>query len=212
MLRWAIWHNRNSTVWDEVSKSASDIVPVTMGWWEEFLSVHTSSHVPQQPRMHKWKPPPLGLVKLNVDASFNLISGGAGLGGVFRDSQGTVLGAFTAFHASVSSATHGELLALLVGVQEACKRHMVPLLVESDCLSIVQALQSAVLDFSELGFLLEDLRQMLSVASAASLSHIYRSANAVAHLLAREAGVNHRSFEFFSVAPSFLKAALSHDA
>ncbi|KAK9929437.1 hypothetical protein M0R45_026537 [Rubus argutus] len=189
MLLWAIWRNRNSTVWDEVSKSASDIVPVTMGWWEEFRSVHTSSNVPQQPRLHKWKPPPLGLVKLNVDASFNLISGGAGLGGVFRDSQGTVL-----------------------GVQEACKRHMVPLLVESDCLSIVQALQSAVLDFSELGFLLEDLRQMLSEASAASLSHIYRSANAVAHLLAREAGVNHRSFEFFSVAPSFLEAALSHNA
>ncbi|KAK9943099.1 hypothetical protein M0R45_008718 [Rubus argutus] len=59
-----------------------------------------------------------------------------------------------------------ELLALLVGVQEACNRHLVPLIVESDCLNIVQAVHSDSLDFSDLGFLLADLCQLLSAASA----------------------------------------------
>lgn len=34
MLIWAIWHNRNSMVWDELLKSATEIVPLTLGWWE----------------------------------------------------------------------------------------------------------------------------------------------------------------------------------
>jgi hypothetical protein len=38
---------------------------------------------------------------------------------------------------------------------------MVPLIVESDCLNIVQAVQSDTLDLSELGVLLDDLRQLL---------------------------------------------------
>ncbi|KAK9932942.1 hypothetical protein M0R45_020161 [Rubus argutus] len=184
MLLWAIWRNRNSQVWDEVSQSAAVIVPITLGWWEEFRSAHVSSHAPRQPILQKWKKPSAGFVKLNVDASFNLASRRAGLGGVFRDSQ---------------------------GVKEACSRHLVPLIVESDCLNIVQALHSNSLDNSVLGYLIGDLRQLLLTAFAASLIHVRRSANGVAHILARDAGVNHPAFEFLSVAPPFVEAAISFD-
>ena len=38
---------------------------------------------------------------------------------------------------------------------------------------------------------------------------MYATANVVAHLLTRDAGARHLAFEFFSVAPSYLEAALS---
>ena len=148
---------------------------------------------------------------MNVDASFHQATGAAGLGGIFRDSSGIFLGDFTAYISSVSSASHGELLALLLGVREAHSHHFVPLVVETDCLVLVQALYSGSLESSELSFLLTDLRHALTAASAATLHHVKRSANKVAHLLAREAYVLGRDFEFFNVTPPMLEGALLSD-
>ena len=62
-----------------------------------------------------------------------------------------------------------------------------------------------------MGVLLDDFRQLLIAASATSLIHVCRPAIAVAHLLSREAGVHHQSFEFFYIAPSYLEAGLSFE-
>jgi hypothetical protein len=211
MLIWAIWRNRNSMVWDALSKPAVEFVPLTLGWWEEFRIVHATPT--KLPRSHsqKWKKPGLGFIKLNVDASFHQASGTAGLGGVFRDSNGSFLGGFFEFKTSISSAKHAELLAALLGVQLASFHSLVPLLVESDCMEIVQATKSNQLDSSDLGFLLADFRQAMHTASAAILYHVCRSANTVAHLLANEAHSHQRMFDFFTVAPSCVKEALAHD-
>jgi hypothetical protein len=198
-------------VWEKISKPAIEIIPLTLGWWEEYKA---SQALPSGlPRFipQKWKKPQAGYVKLNVDASFHSVSSVAGLGGVFRDSEGNFLGGFVDFLPSIVSAKHGEMLALLLGVKVAYNRSLVPLIVESDCLDLVQAITSNSLDSSELGFLIEDIRQDLQTASAASIHHVRRSANNVAHLLAREAGIKCLEFDFFSVAPSFVKEALSSD-
>lgn len=106
---------------------------------------------PPRPLSQKWQKPPVGFVKLNVDAAFHHSTAVAGLGGVFRDSNGTFLGDFCCHQLSVSSASHAKLLALLTGVEAACNHSLVPLMVESDCLDIVQATHSSSLDDSELG-------------------------------------------------------------
>ena len=123
MLLWDIWCNRNSQVRDDVSKSAAEIVPVSLGWWDKIRSVYCPVSVPRNSLLQKWKPPTLEFVKLKVDAAFNLVSSATGLGGVFRDSEGKFLGGFSSFYSCLASARHGELVALLVGVKEACSRH-----------------------------------------------------------------------------------------
>lgn len=67
------------------------------------------------------------------------------------------------------------------------------------------------LDDSELGFLVSDLRQALFAASAATLHHVRRTANVVAHLLAKNASSHRSGFLFYTAAPPFVEDALSND-
>ncbi|XP_024190551.1 uncharacterized protein LOC112194559 [Rosa chinensis] len=95
MTIWATWRNRNSRIWDEECKLAIDIVPITLGWWEDYKAARTPSpSVHRSGSLTQWKKPPIGFIKLNVDAAFCLDSGITGLGGVFRDHEGVVLGGF----------------------------------------------------------------------------------------------------------------------
>lgn len=120
-----------------------------------------------------------------------------GLGGVVRDSEGTFLRGFYHLFHSICSAKHGELLALLLGVQLAQAHNFTPLIVESDCLVIGQDTNSKTPEFSDLDFLIEDLRMALQHTSAAQLRHVRCTANSVAHLLAREAATHGFSAVFF---------------
>ncbi|KAL6175960.1 hypothetical protein ACLB2K_052598 [Fragaria x ananassa] len=133
----------------------------------------------------RWSKPSVGFVKLNIDAAFDPNSGKAGLGRVFCDHDRYCLGAFTKFIVSASSPQHSELLAVLEGVRWARVHHLLPLVVETDCQVLVQAVQSGSMDYSSIGFLLSDLRDSLRLAFNARLIFVKREANAVAHALAQ---------------------------
>ncbi|KAL6193552.1 hypothetical protein ACLB2K_034636 [Fragaria x ananassa] len=77
-------------------------------------------------------------------------------------------------------------MALLAGVQVAIQHNLYPLTIETDCLVLVSAFTSGSLDDSELGFLIEDLRASLSTITA-PVRFVRRSANRVAHVIAKEA-------------------------
>ncbi len=74
---------------------------------------------------------------------------------------------------------------LLVGVQIVVQRSFTPVIIETDYLVLVSAIGDGSLDNSELGFLLNDLREGLSLISA-QVQFVRRSANMVAHVLANE--------------------------
>lgn len=86
-----------------------------------------------------------------------------------------------------------------------------PLEVESDCLEIVRATYSASPDFSDLGFLIDDLMQALGHTSAAILRHVKRTANFVAHHLDREAANNGYLDMFLCIPPSCVKNVVLTD-
>ena len=116
---WAIWRNRNDQVWNDDAKSAEQLIPSTLAWWEEFKKANLPLKSPRSAPHLKWQPPPLGYIKLNVDDAFNIGDGSTGIGGIFRDHEGVCLGVFSKFSAISSSPTHGEMLALIEGVSLA---------------------------------------------------------------------------------------------
>ncbi|XP_004309432.1 PREDICTED: uncharacterized protein LOC101293741 [Fragaria vesca subsp. vesca] len=102
------------------------------------------------------------------------------------------------------------MLALIEGVSLAVQHGLVPLKVETDCQVLVDALQTRILRDSNLGFLMDDLREGLRTASAANLSFVRRSANRVAHSLA-QAALHTRINLGFSIVPLLFVEELISD-
>ncbi|XP_024155881.1 uncharacterized protein LOC112163846 [Rosa chinensis] len=103
------------TLGDE-TKLASEVVPLTLGWWEEFKVAHSPSRLASPIQNVRWTKPPIGMIKLNVDVAFSNVDGSVGVGGVFRDFEGSCLGGFRHTLPTASSAHHAKLVELLVGV------------------------------------------------------------------------------------------------
>ncbi|XP_004289505.1 PREDICTED: uncharacterized protein LOC101302121 [Fragaria vesca subsp. vesca] len=143
---------------------ADEIVPITLGWWEDYKSAWLTSRTKPPTQVNiKWSRPPPGCVKLNVDVAFDLHTGATKIDGVFRDYLGQCLGAFSLALGNTSSARHGELLALLEGVRVASQKKLYPLLVETNCHVLVTALHDDSLSWSNLSFLLSNLKEALAL-------------------------------------------------
>ncbi|KAM6558557.1 hypothetical protein CsatA_027796 [Cannabis sativa] len=78
-------------------------------------------------------------------------------------------------------------------------------IVETDSLMVVQALNSSIHMTSYFGLLVEDCRLILTTLKNVLISFVYRSANKAAHCLAREScSLSGCLFDELN-APSFLK-------
>ena len=95
-----------------------------------YINVEKGKYVPVRPGVQAvtpnakvgspsklWEPPPVGMLKLNVDVSFVTETGAAGAGIVLRDSSGTAV--FSACHhlVTVPDALEAELGAYLEGLR-----------------------------------------------------------------------------------------------
>nr|XP_011465871.1 PREDICTED: uncharacterized protein LOC105351944 [Fragaria vesca subsp. vesca] len=90
MIMWAIWRNRNAKVWENVVKQASEVVPITLGWWEEFKATHSSTRLPRQPSVAHWQRPPTDCQVL-VDAVHTGSLDGSELGFLLHDLKDSLL-------------------------------------------------------------------------------------------------------------------------
>ncbi|XP_019190293.1 PREDICTED: uncharacterized protein LOC109184710 [Ipomoea nil] len=130
-----------------------------------------------------WSPPLRHTFKCNVDAA--LSGDGASFGAVVRDSEGR----FVATKSGRLKDVDDPYMAEVLGVKEALlwlkSQFRRNIIVESDCLNFCNAFNSCNSDFSYVGLV---VKQCLSIASDMeniSVSRVKRSANRVAHELAR---------------------------
>ncbi|KAL6204721.1 hypothetical protein ACLB2K_021988 [Fragaria x ananassa] len=117
------------------------------------------------------------MVKLNVDAAFDNPNCLTGVGGVFRDANGTFLRGFRHSLPRAASIRHAKLHALIKGLEYALSDHLVLLIVETDCQELVYAVTGHSLDHSDLGFFISDLKQLLQQVDSAILFHVKRESN-----------------------------------
>lgn len=83
-----------------------------------------------------------------------------------------------------SYALEAELMACNEGVKMALQWTILPVIIETDCLSVTQMLQEGKMDRSGLAFVTRETKELLSGRWNFTIQKIHRDQNRVSHQLA----------------------------
>ncbi|KAM6571614.1 hypothetical protein CsatA_015694 [Cannabis sativa] len=191
MVSWSIWKARNDIIWNNRTSSAAAIVATahqTLNQWKfaqscRFEPIHLNSNC--YGSNDSWTKPENGMLKVNVDGATFDTSNSYGTGLIARNSTGTVILASSTFSNGFSNAPFAEIISIKEALSWIKGSNLSNAVIESDCLTAVQALQSQVDMPSMFGIVVKDCKVLLSSLSNVFVTHVKRSANKAAHCLAR---------------------------
>ncbi|XP_018860262.1 uncharacterized protein LOC109021962 [Juglans regia] len=186
VLAWGFWYRRNKFVNEQellVSERAAENAYVLLRSHAQ-VSIKTRS---QTLKHYKWHPPSAGCLKLNVDAAVFPEWDKAGVGPVLRDENGRVIMALSRAEIPMEGSEGIELLAIFRGLQQCATMGVSNIVVESDSLLSIDALNDDNMTNSMLGVLYYEIKKLATCFDACLFSHVYREGNMVAHKLARNA-------------------------
>lgn len=138
-------------------------------------------------------------------------SSSSAISAVFRDSNGRMVSAYARpglgfAHPEVVEAVRvPEALSWLRERRKGC------MLVETDCLRVVQAIQATSIDNSSFGLLLQDCKFLLSTLDNVRVVHAKRSTNMVAHNIAQAASAMSDRHVWGFTPPQCILASLAFD-
>ena len=141
------------------------------------LTIHASREAVQS-----WCPPTL--FKLNFDAAVFMDTELSGFGAVIRNNMGEVMAALSAKGPPVANSEEAEILACQKALEFAVEAGFQDV-VEGDNVTIMNGLTIVKPGNSLLGNIYEDARRLAMRFRSVSASCVRRSANGVAHSLAR---------------------------
>ncbi|KAK2641422.1 hypothetical protein Ddye_023185 [Dipteronia dyeriana] len=134
----------------------------------------------------KWKPPVIGIFKVNTDAAIDSKEGRVGLGIMIRDCEGFVLASSAQIVKANFPPQLAEALALLKGsIQFAYDSGLWPCQCEYDVLAVVNMVCSNDPILTEIGIVIQDFKSLLFRCNDNSISFVPRMANMAAHCLAK---------------------------
>lgn len=187
-----VWFFRNKKFWEQ--KTVSYVVG--MDWSNKFFTDWNSATSrrnnrqnsdtkisPQLPQ--KWKPPDFECMKLNVDASVRVGASDFSIGLIIRDHRAHFVAGKVMCIARTGTVLEAEATAILEGLKWIVSMQYSNVMIESDSLISVNAIQNRSENFLEVGHLFEDCRAYLHSRGDLSISFVKRQANKVAHMLAR---------------------------
>ncbi|KAM6546971.1 hypothetical protein CsatB_027707 [Cannabis sativa] len=173
-------------VWEHMALSRRQKTSLIIGKMLKKLSLRPlfSGLIPGDAAEH-WFAPIDGRVKVNVDAALFSNPHQVGIDLVARDSRGFLIeGCTKTFLGNFPVAT-----AEAMGIREALSwiktRQWMNVDIESDCLTVIQALRSPIEMISMFGQIVKASKDMLKVSNNVFIYFVRRSANMVAHNFAR---------------------------
>uniref|UniRef100_A0A803NG08 RNase H type-1 domain-containing protein n=1 Tax=Cannabis sativa TaxID=3483 RepID=A0A803NG08_CANSA len=124
-------------------------------------------------------------IKINVDASIFEDQNRYGFGWVARNNEGRLLWAKNGSRWGKVSAEFVEAMGLKEVLSWLKERNLSNVVVESDSLVTIQAIRSSISFCSSFGFCISECQRLISSLSNVDVCFVKRSANRVAHHLAR---------------------------
>jgi hypothetical protein len=183
---WSLWRTHNNI------KHGKNTIPVrkAINWALDTVTqllAHTRPTIEKSRRQHiKWRPPPLGVMKVNVDAAFNNNSATGSIGAIMRDEAGHFQAAGAWFLDSVASVMVAEAEACRQGLQLAKDAGATSIIIETDSKLVVDLWQSMSTNRSKINHILCDI-ETRSLYFSFLIVNVYREVNLGAHACAKEA-------------------------
>jgi ribonuclease HI len=158
---------------------------------------------------HGWVRPKEDYVKLNVDASFDADSGFGAAGVIIRDEHGLFVAGSNCIIPFVDSVATAEAMALRDGLTKAESMGCSRLVVNSDCIEVIQIMKNGGYTQGPAAAIYDDCVYLCREFVDVIFEHCPREANNAAHVLAREAVVN--PHVWVDDPPDFLVDVIAND-
>lgn len=160
---WFIWSERNCIREEGRRRPAEAIVRRIELYANENLLQHASKPTQGGQRKQVWRRPPNGVLKLNCDGSFLSNEKSGSWNCLIRDSDGDVVQAGRGKINNLLSAFQAKLIACLQGIQMAASLGIGRLILETNAMEVVGAVNSEVYDASAVSHLIEEIKSLLSL-------------------------------------------------
>ena len=157
-----------------------------------------------------WRPPDAGWVKINTDAAISAPFSTGGAGGVAR-SHVAFLGAWCKPLDGVTDPMIAETLAVREGVLFARLRGYSHVVVESDCLEVVNLCTLRGNSRSIASPIIQEIGELAGTFVSFSIRHVGRVLNVPAHLCAKRASTLAGTESWLGESPDFLVPSLLDD-
>ncbi|EEE66057.1 hypothetical protein OsJ_22054 [Oryza sativa Japonica Group] len=186
---WHIWEARNHSRNNPTLANPRQVIQKILAY-VEMIEQHCCCAV-QAVRgdalrpVPRWRPPPEGTILINTDAAVFQSVNSFGLGFLFRDHSGLCLFAANERHSGCIQPEMAEALAIRCALRTAMEEGHQKIVLASDCLAIIQKIQSGARDRSMVGALVSDINFLAAGFLDCSFIHVNRVTNAAAHLLAQ---------------------------
>jgi ribonuclease HI len=188
---WHLWEARNAVRNDEKRKHPNSLAEQIKAYIALILlhlfkptTIHSRDSTSTSPQ---WSPQPEGTAIVNVDAALFSSSSRMGVGVVIRDHSGKFLVACSKLLDEVIAPELAEALAVRSAITLALEEGLDRIILVSDCLSVIQRIQSPNRDRSLVGVVVEDIKTFATSLSSVTFRHISRRCNNSAHTMARRA-------------------------
>lgn len=191
VICYSIWRARNDEVWKKKKVSVASVLwsskHLLSSWVkaQDRNSTSLAAHLEPNDGDEQWQKPPVGTVKISTDAAIFQDQGTYSAAVLARNHEGTPIEAFTCCKVGSVSPAVAEAMSVKEALSWLKKKRWTAVILETDCLSVVQALRGNVHMPSYFGAVIEDCRRLMANTSNIVLRFIKRSANKAAHSLAR---------------------------
>ncbi|KAL8103570.1 hypothetical protein AgCh_027952 [Apium graveolens] len=158
--------------------------------WKKARESESVKNMAQKTGSRSWVKPPAGWIKINIDASWGLQPGSVGLGNVVRDETGNFLRARCSTTHATTQPRDAEALSLREALSWIKQWRRTKCIFETDSKLLVDAL-NGVRGRTYFDTIVSDCLELVKHFDDVLFAFTYRSANNVAHMLARVAVRSH---------------------
>lgn len=186
IIYWAMWYRRNKLIHQGKNSSLHDLVCFVKGYLQELQLVQANMN-PSRPMVKElWRPPDMGSLKLNFDATFHLQTNSSTDAVIVRNSDGQVMSACTYPLSDVADA--------FVTKARACEQALIftsamgfrRIVVEGDSRTVINKIQTIGEDRSILRALTSNFKRLERFMDAVSYRFVHKEVNKATHILAKE--------------------------